>query len=283
MSTKVYDGYKLPNFSSKELIDFCHRLKHLVSTEQKEFYFRAHSKRALQLFDLHYLGELPEYKTSEKLFISNPSNPLSIAWSEITEEVREANNKNQMHDYYFHVHFFPLDNKILAMPRSLNSLYNKIWESFSEVEEYGYWNNTDKPDEISNKEWNQRKKDWTEAFRGSVGWYANETGLKFEVMGDPFLFILQKDQSSYFPNVKKRALSAASLIVQNKAIKEALDKNKDKTKNETNKILSRILFSSELREEKNKLAEELEKKIKKDVSQNEIKDTKIEIKNIPKE
>ena len=42
-------------------------------------------------------------------------------------------------------------------------------KEFSEkygIKDYEYWNNTDKPDEISNREWNQREKDWDKALPG---------------------------------------------------------------------------------------------------------------------
>lgn len=54
-------------------------------------------------------------------------------------------------------------NNGLVFPLITN---NKIYEDLLLIEgfrEYGYWDNVDKPEEISSDEWENRKKEWEEA------------------------------------------------------------------------------------------------------------------------
>ena len=54
----------------------------------------------------------------------------------------------------------PLQKNILIMNCS-DFLFDDIYNSF-EFEDYSYWNNTDKPEDVSVREWNKRFKVWEE-------------------------------------------------------------------------------------------------------------------------
>lgn len=65
-------------------------------------------------------------------------------------------NKNIV--YNVNIALFPYKKDVYIMNCS-DYLYDDIYKSYN-FEDYSYWNNTDKPDEISNREWNKRLKMW---------------------------------------------------------------------------------------------------------------------------
>ena len=65
-------------------------------------------------------------------------------------------NKNIV--YNVHICLFPYKKDVYIMNCS-DYMYNGIYNDFN-FEDYSYWNNTDKPDDISNREWNKRLKIW---------------------------------------------------------------------------------------------------------------------------
>lgn len=85
---------------------------------------------------------------------------------------------NGIFDFQNEFVYFPIENKILflAYGNTFEKLLQQIIDSrkkkdklFREkygFEYYGYWNNTDKPEKITNKKWNERYLEW-EAVLGS--------------------------------------------------------------------------------------------------------------------
>lgn len=65
-------------------------------------------------------------------------------------------------DYNCEVVLFPLKDKTLLMYFG-NSDLRKVVDNLPYLSDYHYQNQTDKPENVSEEEWNQRKKDWDEA------------------------------------------------------------------------------------------------------------------------
>ena len=51
---------------------------------------------------------------------------------------------------------------VLLFSERVGSEYRRALKGAGVLEEYGYWDNTDKPDEISGHEWGQRKRAWSQ-------------------------------------------------------------------------------------------------------------------------
>ena len=72
----------------------------------------------------------------------------------------------------------PVDGKIPAMTYVPNEVNNVIFAS-SIVEEFRYWNNSDKPDDISEEDWDSRKTVWQNVFSDS--YIPSQSGLIIEL------------------------------------------------------------------------------------------------------
>jgi len=95
-----------------------------------------------------------------------------------------------------------------------------------EIKEYGYWNNYDMPEKISENEWEQRLKDWNKVLPG-LG-FLNEFGLKYELKSDDikgyFSFLTDEE----IKNIEKEFFSEESLnIFLNKYLEENFLKIRD--------------------------------------------------------
>lgn len=66
----------------------------------------------------------------------------------------------------FQLILFPYKRRIYGM--YFGETYAKEWRSLEAVGEFGYWNNTDRPEGISARGWGQRRKIWDEI----LGWDA---------------------------------------------------------------------------------------------------------------
>ena len=66
----------------------------------------------------------------------------------------------------------------LNMPDDVVKMVNSKYEG-KMFDEYCYWNNTDRPDEVSAKEWRQRKKVWEAVFKNT--WSIQEIGMTFSL------------------------------------------------------------------------------------------------------
>jgi len=56
------------------------------------------------------------------------------------------------------------DNGNIGYVMGKEEYYTNLIEQLDYVSDYSYWNNTDKPDNISEKEWNERRKNWNKIF-----------------------------------------------------------------------------------------------------------------------
>ena len=167
MSIKIYDGFKLPEMSSFELLNFCHKFRDDV-VEMLEI--RTHQYVATQSckfidrnqFNLHQLTN-EEFERLLKYYDAK-INPISLSMDRLRDDLRLDIQDRKIYPDIFHcnISIHPLEDKTLIMLFA-DPEYATILKNYPEIEEYGYWNNCDKPDKCSEEEWQQRKQDWDDA------------------------------------------------------------------------------------------------------------------------
>lgn len=121
MSIKIYYGQRLPSMSMEQLLEVC---------------------RTVQLnFRQAIIRSLRSQFTPEE---------YGKRWVTLGDLL----------DFQAEAVFFPLPDKLLVIPFwGRRDLYNEIWELVTGAVPYGYWDNVD-PDDCSEEEWEQRKRDW---------------------------------------------------------------------------------------------------------------------------
>lgn len=160
MSIKLYNGYKLPAMSLKELDVFCKKVRDRISSAIAEKSSLLGHRLLTELFDKIWFDL--DFKQDYGNYIENNSIMFTIR-EHINNEQSKINTtrrRNPDYDFGFNFTVFVLDDKILCLLYTEQKSFTKIWESFCEVSEYGYWNNYDKPKSLTNTEWEDREKDW---------------------------------------------------------------------------------------------------------------------------
>jgi hypothetical protein len=147
MSTKISNGYVLPNMTLSELTAFHQRVTKKLNNFKVKDCQKSMAFMCAQEIDLISLGLKKPPKSSSIL------SEMNMALYSLHKDHPNALS------YLSNAVYLPLKNKILCIFYGSNS-YRKIWENQPEVTFYGYWDNSDPDEECSSSEWNQRKNDW---------------------------------------------------------------------------------------------------------------------------
>jgi hypothetical protein len=171
MSTKIYNGFRLNCNSFGGLQNFYTSLGQDIIKIKEETAKKIQADICTHIIDSVDMGYWPLEKEYEKLVPTDY--PLLFSIRAIKDE-----KYKEMLDFEISIHFLP--DKILSLLFCNNQDMINIFKSQKEVEEYGYWDNTDKPENISDHEWVKRRKDWELALGGN-GWSTpSESGLLFK-------------------------------------------------------------------------------------------------------
>ena len=135
------------------------------------------------------------------------------------KEIEKTQHRNPEYDFDFKIQFYFLKDKILAFVMTEEVARRRamdFWESLEGVEYYGYWNNTDMPDDISEEEWDQRGKDWDEALSEHI---IGMTGVGvdcvcFQHRGQFFSEEGREKMNKEAPTIEERSKVVAHKIVE---------------------------------------------------------------------
>jgi hypothetical protein len=177
MSTTIYNGKRLPEMSVYELNEFYKRLRGELIPMAKREYYKLIVKVCQEIYVYLQTGEYPghydlnlnEIKENRQAFKSNAKDMLIYAQDFVNNTVRKTSaavftyDSESDADFDVSLVVIPIDDKILCMPYANHGVLYDALTNRSELSDYGYWNNTDKPKDISESEWEQRKHDWDKA------------------------------------------------------------------------------------------------------------------------
>ena len=201
MSTKIYNGLRIKYMTMQELIPFSKELRAQLEPIAKEEFLKSYTKMLEEAIVFIQTGVQIDsciHNYNELSALENPT--FKDVNRVIDKEIRQFIKTNKSattitesvsaFDFDTSLCVFPLSRKILAVPICNNErLINALSEN-ENITEYGYWNNTDKPDNVSNREWNTRKSDWDKALPG-IG-VLRENGFIFDLidtMWDAYDFV----------------------------------------------------------------------------------------------
>ncbi|MCH6469874.1 hypothetical protein [Sinomonas terrae] len=99
-----------------------------------------------------------------------------------------------------------------------NPQYENTLDDMEGVEEYGYWNNTDRPDGLSEAEWDARREAWDRVMPSGV---PVEHMLAFTLRGkySPRMLSLISDRSPLVPELAPTPVERARNLIVNQAVK----------------------------------------------------------------
>jgi hypothetical protein len=155
MSTKIYNGFAFKDCNT--LDDAFSKLKYFRSTlidAAADMFNAGVVREATYLYDKQIEPKInPHYFSEARTMLDN-----------LIHDYKKLNEHHPM-DFTTNVWLAELkhDKKVLGYYSS-NTLMEKKFKKLKFFSEYGYWNNTDKPRKITEREWEHRGKDWDAIF-----------------------------------------------------------------------------------------------------------------------
>lgn len=154
MSTKIYNGYKINSTDLKYLQNLSLEIRDKMRFKVKELCYNTIIRFSIECLDDHiHFGKKIETNCS----------PAVVAWKKlesIIENIQKTGQRNCMYDFDASWSFIPLEDYTLILAYIEHPELIKIWDQHKQIEYYGYWDNTDPDEDVSENEWLQRGKDW---------------------------------------------------------------------------------------------------------------------------
>lgn len=136
MSTKIYKGYKI-NVKSHQILAFCQKYHKEISPILEQI--------------LNNKIFLMEAKLAVFKLMSIPHDERAI--------IEQTHKMLDNIPVKYEIAIFPRENDCLAIFYG-NHIAESIFKGMEEVEYYGYWDNADPPDDMTDKEWEFRRREW---------------------------------------------------------------------------------------------------------------------------
>lgn len=157
MSTKFYNAFILKDIATlQDIVEWNKSMTSLIKQEQRNLYGKLIMTALSDSIDRKTVKLFLDEKQKE--IIKNKKNPIRTIVDQIEETTKKAET-----DHYRSPDF-DLSCSILYIPYKNNTVIKIFAEQKSyleiiskELNDFSYWNSTDKPAAISQKEWNERK------------------------------------------------------------------------------------------------------------------------------
>lgn len=212
MSTKIYKAFKFkmsPDLKGlKHFIDEIEpKIERIYQKEFSKIFYRSYCR----LHDSNQLGfscaEMEGLKTAhgiEKRQFLIVENYLN----KINEDIFSSGRRHPDYDLSFTLSFFILKDKVLIRLFTENERMEMFIRNHPLLESYYYQDSTDCPNDIDEKEWEQRSRDWSEAYQ-NYNRRTNQCAFSFEPLfglltGLPSM-AMPKLIPSFFPDLASRA------------------------------------------------------------------------------
>lgn len=151
MSTKIYHGYRLAE--GTDVWEFTERL-------------RREGNRLRDRLDMEAIEKFAEGVAAKRL--ADGKEPAGSreaylmggyhAWREVMDQLKES-RLGDPHQLDVCLIRDPEGGRIMALLYA-GSKMESLWESQPEVEPWGYWDNTDQPEGVTDEEWEERCAAW---------------------------------------------------------------------------------------------------------------------------
>lgn len=183
MSTKIYNGYKLPNFSLSQLSDFCrvvryeveHRIRQLSTTLCAELCTHVYDQLQFGIAVNHVRDIFDKFDEKQSIAFN-----INDALDFHQKRIKATNLRNPDFDFSFSFTVHVIREKVMAMLFTEQEALREFWEKLECTEEYVYYNNTDRPQGINADEWETRKNDWDAALNRDTAMIPSLNGFCVE-------------------------------------------------------------------------------------------------------
>jgi hypothetical protein len=209
MSTKIGHGYLITLNGLNEIHNMLMEFRRRVEEKMIELLHRTMAEDIAAIIDTVTIREnYMDVLKSDYEVRSHPKpddSALLIAYLHAQKQnelvINHHSDADPRYNFHCNVTIIPTESKVFALLHSENEEYNQIWESMNGVQAYPYYNHSERPEDVTEEEWEQRKEDWDLAFSESV--IPSLSGLVFRCI----LYLPQVDLEKiipYLPSLDER-------------------------------------------------------------------------------
>ncbi len=170
MSTKIHNGFRLKGMNLKSLQKWTMDFRQKIANVNKSMIIKQRAAICAELIDIAFIYDSSTFskriKSHELNLNSYPLIAARCIMDDRQREIRKTKQRDPEYDYDCELVVIPVKSYVLGIPYTERKEHMKILEAMPGYEEYGYWNNTDKPKELSNYQWDTRCKNWDLALPG---------------------------------------------------------------------------------------------------------------------
>jgi hypothetical protein len=135
------------------------------------------------------------------------------------EKIAQTGDISPMHDFSCEMVLLPTKGKILMLLYTQQYLYREAIESFPEVKNYPYWDNTDQPDDMTMKQWFRRGDEWNRALKAHPSQIPAMSGFRVDLV-PPGFFPEPEEIIKAMPSLERRTYFTARRLVLEDYIKK---------------------------------------------------------------
>ena len=173
MSTRILTGFRLPSTNLTQILSQLKEIKKQARITAQNCLAETIIRTALSDFDDDFV----------KTGVISDKNHLAKAIGNVIDEQKQVAKTNIMNpsvDLSLEVVLFPRKKNTLGIYFGANKLVTEHIKTLPGWEDYSYWNNTDRPETVSNQEWKERKKVWDDVMPNNGT--PIEHGLSFQLL-----------------------------------------------------------------------------------------------------
>lgn len=173
MSTKIFNGFRFLGNDLVEIHQHIMEWRAELRDLHKEAECRFIADMAANMIDEEFLrpgtqsGETPLMKA------------ISHLW-ERQDAVRKTQRRDPAVDFQFDVSIMPFEGRIYGITFTEQNDWRRMWMAKPFVEEFGYWNNTDAPDDMTNESWEERERIWNSILEPAISSAPSMAGFTAE-------------------------------------------------------------------------------------------------------
>lgn len=215
MSTKVYNGFRIGGLSMTQLHNLVGEFRQKATYSAETMLAQFVAQRLADVVD----GAMVEGKAL-------PENVYRTILNEVRErqiKVEQTMRRDPAVDFSFNLSFTPMEEgDILGIFYTEKSELANLWRSMPGIEDYAYWNNSDKPDGVTEEQWDERGRRWEDAVGSSP---VSMKSFTADVVPSQFWYVegLEAKVAQIFPSEQARLTSMAQAAVVSQIMAQAAD------------------------------------------------------------
>lgn len=226
MSTKIYNGY-ISTLNIEQLLKEFVAVRDKFEKKKVVLYNKVLARAATMNVDREAFNKKKILNGNEQYEIYNKTQE---GFDKIVREEVILRREISKLDFSLHCSVIPLrKGKTLLLLYCQNKEMTKMWEKLKFIKDYHYQDQTDKPRNISEKNWEIRKNDWDKA----LGWdTAAARGYTFDFTFERLpVFIKRQDVVKFIPDDNERIDYLMRETYIDRVSKKLMDEDKEvKTK-----------------------------------------------------